>query len=81
DGSVEIEIQDHGLGIDPGDIPHLFEPFYRSQAGDVQKHGGVGLGLALVKHIIDAHQGRIDVRSTPGEGSTFIISLNSVEAA
>jgi len=74
-----IEVEDHGLGIDTSDIPHLFEPFYRSHSGDVQKHGGIGLGLALVKHIVDAHRGRVHVHSAPGKGSTFTISLKTQE--
>ncbi len=78
---ISIEVEDHGLGIEADEIPHLFEPFYRSQTGDVQKHGGVGLGLALVKHIVDSHKGQIHVRSVPGEGSTFTISLKKMEGA
>jgi len=77
---VCIDIEDHGLGIAAEDLEHLFEPFYRSTSGDVQKRGGVGLGLALVKHIIDAHQGNIHVRSVLGEGSTFTLSLHTMEA-
>ncbi|MDT8325380.1 MAG: HAMP domain-containing sensor histidine kinase, partial [Bacteroidota bacterium] len=79
-GHACIGVKDHGLGISQEDIAHLYEPFYRSRAGDIQKHGGVGLGLALVKHIVDAHGGSIDAISTPGEGSTFTISLRSLEA-
>lgn len=76
---VLIDIEDHGLGIAADDLDHLFEPFYRSTSDDVQKRGGVGLGLALVKHITDAHRGNIHVRSTPGEGSTFTLSLPRME--
>jgi signal transduction histidine kinase len=75
-----VAVQDFGLGIAQDDLAHLFEPFYRSRTGDVQKHGGVGLGLALVKHIVDAHKGNIRVASVPGEGSTFTISLRIMEA-
>jgi len=78
-GQAYVEVQDHGLGISQDDLAHLFEPFYRSRTGDVQKHGGVGLGLALVKHIVDAHRGNVSVSSVPGEGSTFTISLRIME--
>jgi signal transduction histidine kinase len=74
-----ITVQDHGLGISGEDIPHLFEPFFRSSSGDVQKLGGVGLGLSLVKHITDAHNGRITVESIPGEGSTFRLTFDLME--
>jgi two-component system phosphate regulon sensor histidine kinase PhoR len=76
DQYVNVEIEDFGLGISASDLPHLYEPFYRSQTGDVQKRGGVGLGLALVKHIVDAHSGHIQVSSLPARGSTFTISLH-----
>lgn len=76
-----LKVIDEGLGIDEQDIAHLFEPFFRSRSGAVQEHGGVGLGLALVKHIVDAHRGEIHVDSTPGGGSTFTITLHLVEEA
>jgi signal transduction histidine kinase len=65
-------VSDHGDGISDEAMPHLFEKFYRgpSQSAAVQ---GVGLGLPLVKHIMDAHNGRVEVRSTPGKGSVFTL--------
>ncbi|MBE0643314.1 MAG: hypothetical protein IH600_04485 [Bacteroidetes bacterium] len=74
-----ISVEDHGLGIKNEDIPHLFEPFFRSQSGSVQKLGGVGLGLSLVKHIADAHHGRVSVESSLGEGSTFRMIFDLLE--
>jgi signal transduction histidine kinase len=72
---VRISVEDRGLGIDPADRAHVFEPFYRGQqAAALQIHGS-GLGLSLVRKIVDAHGGRVDVVSTPGSGSTFTIEL------
>jgi signal transduction histidine kinase len=72
---VEITIQDRGLGIAAADLPHIFEPFYRSAAvASAQIHGS-GLGLSLVKHIVEAHGGRVRVESTPSRGSVFTLSL------
>jgi signal transduction histidine kinase len=71
---VSCSIQDRGSGISSEALPHLFERFYRDPriSKDVQ---GVGLGLPLVKHIMDAHGGNVDVKSEPGKGSTFILSF------
>jgi signal transduction histidine kinase len=76
DGSqVRLDVRDTGCGIDPADVPKLFQEFYRS-AGAVNEHvHGTGLGLALAKRIVEAHQGTISVRSTPEHGSTFTVTL------
>jgi len=72
---VQIAVSDRGRGIDPQDLPHIFEPFYRGRfAVDQQIHGN-GLGLSLVKRIAEAHGGRVTVRSTAGEGTTFTLHL------
>jgi signal transduction histidine kinase len=78
-GRGVLAVQDFGLGIRSEDVPHLFEPFFRSRSDVVQKLGGVGLGLSLVKHIVDAHAGRISVDSAPGEGSTFRMNFVLLE--
>jgi len=65
-------ITDHGVGIAMDALPHIFEKFYRDPARSAETQG-VGLGLPLVKHIVDAHGGQIDVRSTVGRGSTFTL--------
>ena len=72
---VCLTIQDTGIGIEPGDLPHLFERFYRGQ--NVRQSGihGTGLGLAIVKEIVDFHGGEIQVQSEPGKGSTFQVWL------
>ena len=72
---VQISVSDRGRGIDAEDLGHIFEPFYRGRyALDRQIHGN-GLGLSLVKRIAEAHGGRIDVKSAPGEGATFTLRL------
>jgi signal transduction histidine kinase len=73
---VQVEVTDSGAGISPETLPHIFDRFYQadpSRPGG-QKHGA-GLGLAIVKEIVGAHGGKISVRSEPGIGSTFIVSL------
>ncbi|MBK8985304.1 MAG: GAF domain-containing protein [Chloroflexi bacterium] len=74
---VLIEVTDTGSGIDPEEMQRIFERFYRAKADSVQHHQGkgTGLGLALVKEIVEAHRGRITVRSKPAEGTTFQIRL------
>ena len=72
---VQLSVRDRGRGIDPEDLPHVFEAFYRGRyAVDRQIHGN-GLGLSLVKRIADAHGGRVTVQSTPGEGAVFTLHL------
>jgi two-component system phosphate regulon sensor histidine kinase PhoR len=68
---IFLDIEDHGIGIPPEDQEKIFETFYRVPAGLVHEVKGSGLGLALVKHIMDAHEGKVIVTSTPGRGSTF----------
>ena len=75
---VRLTIIDHGLGIDAEDLPHIFEPFYRGrEATEAQIHGS-GLGLSLVKQIVEAHAGQVSVTTTKGKGSAFTIHLPSL---
>ena len=64
-------VRDSGLGIDAQHIPRLTERFYRVDRGRSRETGGTGLGLAIVKHILTRHQAKLEIDSTPGEGSTF----------
>ncbi|MGC4020976.1 MAG: ATP-binding protein [Cyclobacteriaceae bacterium] len=73
--AISLEVKDHGLGIAPEHQKRIFEKFYRVPTGDVANTKGYGLGLSYVHHIIDLHNGQIDVRSTLGEGSTFTVTL------
>ncbi len=72
---VVLEVEDHGMGIAEADLPHIFTPFFRADRSRNRKTGGVGLGLALVRRIVTAHGGKVDVRSAVGKGSTFRVSL------
>jgi len=74
-GSVKLEVIDHGIGIARRDQSKIFEKFYRTGDPLVHNTKGSGLGLSLVRHITEAHGGEIEVESTPGKGSRFIISL------
>ena len=72
---IIISIKDHGIGIAKKHLPRLFERFYRVDKARSRELGGTGLGLAIAKHIVQTHGGRINVESTPGQGSTFQIHL------
>ena len=76
-GSVEarVEVIDAGVGIAPEHLPHLFERFYRVDTARTRTHGGAGLGLSIVKAIIEAHGGTVTVESKLGAGSTFTLRL------
>ena len=62
---------DKGIGIPPTDLRQIFDPFYRGGDAAVRRRKGTGIGLAITFYIMQAHNGRVDVVSTPGEGSTF----------
>lgn len=72
DGSFAyIEVADKGIGIDRKDTERIFDKFFRVSTGLVHNTKGTGLGLTLVKHIMDAHKGRVELKSQPGKGSSF----------
>ena len=75
DAGTLIEIQDHGPGIQDGELDLIFEPFYRTDKSRNRKTGGYGLGLSLCKTIIEAHGGTIDVQSNTGKGAMFSLHL------
>jgi len=72
-GEARISVRDAGQGIAPEDLPHIFERFY--QADRARSGGGVGLGLAIARWIVAEHRGEIEVSSSPGEGSVFLVRL------
>jgi len=75
ENGIIIEVADTGIGIEESVLPRLFERFYRVDQARSRNTGGTGLGLAIVKHIVELHQGDIDLESTPGEGTTFKVYL------
>jgi signal transduction histidine kinase len=74
-GEVSIEVADEGLGIPAGEVGRIFDKFYRVGRSETQGRRGTGLGLTLVKHVAQAHGGRVSVRSRLGEGSRFTLVL------
>ncbi len=77
DGHDEAQmiVRDYGPGIAPEHLPRLTERFYRVDVRESRAQGGTGLGLALVKHILNRHRGRLTIESTPGAGATFVVHL------
>lgn len=73
-----LKISDNGTGIAEDDLNKIFDRFFRSESHRSRQHGGYGLGLPIVKSIIDAHKGKIDVKSTLGEGTIFYIYLTTI---
>jgi signal transduction histidine kinase len=72
---VEIYVADKGIGIDRDEIPRIFDQYYRSQDPRARSLKGTGIGLAIVKYIMEAHGGQVTVSSTPGRGSVFTLFL------
>ncbi|MHB1710407.1 MAG: sensor histidine kinase [Acidimicrobiales bacterium] len=75
DGEVKLSVSDKGVGIPSRDLERIFERFYRVDLGRSRETGGTGLGLAIVRHVASNHQGRVEVDSREGEGSTFTLVL------
>jgi signal transduction histidine kinase len=75
DGKAAVRIADTGIGIGEEDLPRIFERFYKADKSRNRAGGGSGLGLSIVKKIVDLHGGAIDVRSRPGEGTEFTVRL------
>jgi signal transduction histidine kinase len=72
---IEFRVKDNGMGISPEDLPNIFERFYRADKSRNRLTGGAGIGLTIVKAIVDAHKGTITVQSKPGEGTEFRVLL------
>ena len=79
-GGVEITVADRGPGICKEDLPHLFEPFFRGRDAATGGISGSGLGLSLVRHIAEAHGGRVTVTTEVGKGSAFTLDAEAPSA-
>ena len=78
---VEISVSDSGQGIDPKFLPYVFDRFRQADASTTRRHGGLGLGLSIVKSLVEMHQGTIEARSPgEGQGSTFLVYLPLLRA-
>jgi two-component system phosphate regulon sensor histidine kinase PhoR len=76
-GEVQVSVMDDGEGIPREDLSRVFERFYRVDKGRSKELGGTGLGLSIVKHLVQAHGGKVWAESQPGKGSTFFFTLPS----
>ncbi|RKG83751.1 sensor histidine kinase [Corallococcus sp. CA049B] len=79
--SLQVDIQDQGIGIESEDLARVGTPFFRTDRSRARTTGGVGLGLALVRRILEAHHGRLTLESQPGQGTTARVVLPGVGAA
>ncbi|MEZ0610399.1 ATP-binding protein [Fibrella sp. WM1] len=78
-GQLRVAVSDTGRGIRPGDLPHIFDPYFQSQAADVPAEGGTGIGLALCQELVQLMKGNLWVDSEWGKGSTFTLLIPAVE--
>ena len=77
---ITISVQDTGPGISDADRPHIFERFYRGEAGRKSGAPGTGLGLSICRQVVEKMEGRLTVDSTPGQGATFTVWLKPARA-
>jgi two-component system, OmpR family, heavy metal sensor histidine kinase CusS len=81
EGVVKVSMRDTGIGIPPEHLPRVFERFYRVDKARGRAEGGTGLGLSIVQSIVAAHGGRVELASSPGEGTTCLVALPAESAA
>jgi signal transduction histidine kinase len=77
--AVVLTVEDRGMGIAEKNLRKIFDAFYQVDAGTTRVHGGAGLGLSIVKQLVDGHEGTIEVTSTPGEGTIFTVKLPAAD--
>jgi PAS domain S-box-containing protein len=76
DGAVVLKVSDTGIGVDPSFLPHMFDRFRQADSRSTRRHGGLGLGLAITRHLVEQHRGEIRAESDgPGRGTTMIVRL------
>src|SRR6185436_3308399 len=75
DEECVLRVQDTGIGIAHDMLPHVFDLFTQAERSLARSQGGLGIGLALVKQLVELHQGRVEVRSILGHGSEFVVTL------
>jgi signal transduction histidine kinase len=76
---LRIEVRDQGIGIEPDDLARIFQDFSQVDASDTRKFGGLGLGLAFVKRVAEAHGGAVTADSAPARGSTFTFTVPAAD--
>ena len=74
-GAVRITVSDQGLGIDPADLPYVFKPFFRGRRAIDAQVRGTGVGLSVVRHVVEAHGGHVRINSVPNVGTTVSVTL------
>ncbi|HTC21925.1 MAG TPA: sensor histidine kinase, partial [bacterium] len=79
DGNIRVEVSDTGKGIPPGEVSRVFDRFYRVDPSRSPSSGGAGLGLSIVKSIMDLHAGTVEIRSEPSKGTTVTLMFPSVQ--
>ncbi len=75
DDKVFVTVEDHGIGIKEEHLPRIFDRFYHLERQDDDLFGGIGLGLAITRQVIEQHQGKLEVKSAPGKGSALTVTL------
>ena len=78
---IELIVEDRGVGIPKAELKSIFEPFFRGEEAILSQIQGTGLGLSLVRQIVEAHEGKIVIESNPGEGTVVTVLLPSVKPA
>jgi len=77
--AVVLTVQDTGIGVEEGKLARIFDAFYQVDGGTTRAHGGAGLGLSIVKQLVDGHEGEIEVTSTLGQGTLFTVTLPATD--
>lgn len=77
--AVVFEVRDTGKGMRESELARIFDAFYQIDGSTTREHGGAGLGLSIVKQLVDAHEGKIEVTSTAGEGTAFVVTLPAAD--